>query len=75
MGRPGRLKAKWCDYDVLLEAWYEVKKHKSYYYSILAYEENLAVNLSNLLIKMDSGSYEPQPLRTFYVHDPKTRLI
>lgn len=75
MKRSGNLKAKWCNYDVLLQAWYEVKKQKSYYFSILEYEQNLAVNLSNLLIKMDSGSYEPKPLRMFYVHEPKIRLI
>jgi len=75
MKRSGHLKIKWCNYDSLLDAWYEVKKQKGYYFTILEYEQNLAVNLSNLLLKLESDSYEPKQLRTFYVHDPKTRLI
>lgn len=75
MRRIGELKSLWCNYDVLLQAWGEVKRNKSYFFSILAYEENLAVNLSNVLIRLQDGSYQPRELRTFYVHDPKTRLI
>lgn len=75
MKRAGRLKSKWCNYDVLLKAWYQVKEDKSYFFTILAYEENLAVNLSNLLIVLENGTYQPRPLRSFYVYDPKTRLI
>ena len=75
MKRAGRLKKQWCNYDVLLEAWSQVKEDKSYFYSILHYEQNLAVNLSLLLERLENDSYEPQPLRRFYVHDPKTRLI
>ena len=75
MKRFGSLKSIWCNYEVLLDAWREVKKQKSYFFSILAYEENLAVNLSNLLSSIEDGSYKPRPLRSFYIHVPKTRLI
>lgn len=75
MKRAGSLKHLWLTYDALLEAWWEVKHNKSYFFTILAYEQNLAVNLSNLLESLENGTYRPEKLRLFYVHDPKTRLI
>jgi len=75
MQRHGNLKRLWCNYDSLLQAWVEVKRNKSYHFSILAYEQNLAVNLSTLLDKLEDGSHSPRELRKFYIHDPKTRLI
>jgi RNA-directed DNA polymerase len=75
MKRSGSLKRYWLNYDAFLEAWWEVKKNKSYFFTILAYEQNLVVNLTNLIIKLENGSYHPEKLRSFYVHDPKTRLI
>lgn len=75
MRRAGNLKVLWCNYDALLDAWWEVKKNKSYFFTILDYEQNLAVNLSNLLTSLENDTYQPQTLRSFYVHDPKTRLI
>lgn len=75
MQRKGDLKHLWCNYDALLDAWWEVKRNKGCYFSILDYELNLAVNLSNLLIRLENECYEPYPLRSFYIHEPKTRLI
>ena len=75
MKRAGGLKHLWLNYEALLQAWYEVKHNKSYFFTILSYEQNLAVNLSNLLTSLENGTYRPEKLRLFYVHDPKTRLI
>lgn len=75
MKRHGYLKRLWCTYESLLRAWKEVKKNKSYHFSVLSYEHNLAVNLSNLLRVLEDGTYRPRELRSFYIHDPKTRLI
>ena len=75
MKRSGKLKHLWLNYDALLDAWWEVKRNKSYFFTILDYEQNLAVNLSNLLTSLENGTYRPEKLRSFYVHDPKTRLI
>ena len=75
MKRHGNLKSLWCNYDSLLSAWYEVRQNKTCYHPVLLYELNLAVNLSDLLDRLDKGTYKPRPLRSFYVYDPKTRLI
>ena len=75
MKREGSLKRLWCNYDALLDAWGEVKRNKSYCFTTLSYEQNLAVNLDTLLHRMEDGTYHPRELRVFYVHDPKTRLI
>lgn len=75
MRRVGNLFNKWANYQSLLNAFYEVRKGKSYHNSLLKYERNLAVNLSNLLKKIQNGTYQPRPFREFKIYDPKTRVI
>lgn len=75
MRRIGNLKHIWCNYQTLLKAFAEVKKGKSYHQRFVSYESNLAVNLNNLLKKLEDGTYEPQQPREFYVYEPKKRLI
>lgn len=75
MKRAGNLKTKWCNYEELLKAFYEVKRSKSYYHKILEFENNLVSNLNRILKSLEDGSYQVKPTRDFYIHDPKTRLI
>lgn len=75
MKRTGDLKRFWCSYEALLEAFEEVKKGKSYHHSILQFENDLAVNLNRILESLENNTYEVKPVRSFYVHDPKERLI
>ncbi|MGK9367512.1 reverse transcriptase domain-containing protein [Melioribacter sp. Ez-97] len=75
MKRHGNLKQIWCNYEALITAFKEVKRNKSYNYSLLEYENNLACNLDRLLRSLEEGTYKVRPTRDFYVHDPKKRLI
>ncbi len=75
MVRHGELYKKWCTYEALLEAWGEVRRDKTYHFTILKYEQNLAMNLSRLLLSLESGSYRVRETRKFTIHEPKERLI
>jgi len=75
MKRYGNLKNSWCNFDALLDAFKEVKKGKSYYHICMKYERNLAVNLDNLLERLNSDTYMPKTPREFYIKIPKERLI
>ena len=75
MKRIGNLKSSWCNYEALHKAFYEVKKNKSYYHSIIEFESNLVSNLNRILISLEDGTYKVQPTRDFYITDPKVRLI
>lgn len=75
MKRYGNLKKIWCTYETLLQAFNEVKKGKTYKDCFLIYESNLAVNLSNLLIRLDDSSYRPRPPYQFTIYEPKERVI
>lgn len=69
------MKKNWCQYTTLLKAFDSAKERKSYHKIVMKYEANLSENLENLLVRLDSETYQPQPYREFYVYDPKTRLI
>ena len=75
MKRTGNLKNKWCTYENLYQSFLEVKKRKSFHANFLVYESNIVCNLSNLLEKLETGTYKTRPYRSFYVYDPKERLI
>lgn len=75
MKRIGNLKASWCNYEALHKAFFEVKKNKSYYHSIIEFESNLVSNLNRILISLEDGTYKVKPTRDFYITDPKVRLI
>lgn len=58
-----------------MQAFNEVKKRKTYKDTFLQYENNLAVNLSNLLTRLDDGSYKPRAPYQFTIYEPKERII
>jgi len=75
MKRIGNLTEKWCNFDSLLEAFFQVKKGKSYFNEVVKYEMNLVSNLSLLLESLINGTYRPKPLRVFNIYIPKLRKI
>ena len=48
-------------------------KRKSWAY--LEFKEFAALNLKELQVELVNGSYQPSPLRDFWVYEPKPRLI
>lgn len=75
MKKYNSLKPLWCNYNSLLSAFYEVKKHKSNYPCFIKYEHNLSRNLSRILSSLENDTYRVKPYRSFFVYDPKLRLI
>ncbi len=71
----GNLWPQIADYDALLEAWKDVKKSKTTKPNVLAYQSNLAVNLSRLEAKLKAQEYRPSEHYEFWIKDPKPRLI
>lgn len=71
----GNLWTQIADYDALLEAWKEVKLGKASKPNILAYQSNLAVNLSRLEARLKAQKYRPSQHYEFWIKDPKPRLI
>jgi hypothetical protein len=71
----GNLWPQIADYDSLLEAWQEVKQGKSSKPNILAYQSNLAANLSRLERRLKAYEYRPSEHYEFWIKDPKPRLI
>lgn len=75
MIRHGDLIGRWLRYEALLDAWMEVRRDKTYHFSVLKYEQNLAVNLSHLLESLENGTYLVRPTRKFTIKEPKERFI
>jgi hypothetical protein len=64
-----------CGYDNLLLAFAKAKKRKSKKECVLEFEQNLENNLYALQWELLTHTYQPRPLTTFTVRDPKTRKI
>jgi len=59
----------------LILAWKKARKGKTKREYVKEFEENLAYNLKILYNELNSQTYNPQPLKIFILHDPKTRKI
>jgi retron-type reverse transcriptase len=64
-----------CSYDNLLLAFRKAKKRKSKKPYVLEFEANLETNLKQLQRELQNETYQPARLKTFIIHDPKTRKI
>lgn len=64
-----------CSYDNLKLAWKKARKRKTLKSYIIEFESDLENNLNKLKYELETFTYAPAPLRTFIVHDPKTRKI
>ncbi|MBS3114542.1 group II intron reverse transcriptase domain-containing protein [Candidatus Woesearchaeota archaeon] len=57
------------------DLWQEARKHKTTKDYVIEFEKNLKNNLLLLCSELLLHSYNPKPLKTFIVRDPKTRKI
>lgn len=64
-----------CSFDNLLLAWRNARKGKIQRPDIIAFEQKLVKNLLNIQNELITRTYQPQPLTTFPLRDPKTRII
>ncbi len=64
-----------CSYSNLELAFKKARKHKILKPYVTEFEADLGNNLSLLRTELLLHSYKPKPLKTFILHDPKTRKI
>ena len=69
------LYGKLCSYENLKSSFNNAKKRKSAKLYILEFEKNLKENLQLLRTELLLHSYQPRPLKTFIIREPKTRKI
>ncbi|HJX50475.1 MAG TPA: reverse transcriptase domain-containing protein [Candidatus Nanoarchaeia archaeon] len=56
-------------------AWKKARKGKTRKDDVIEFEENIVYNLKVLHDELKRGNYQPKPLKTFILRDPKTRKI
>jgi len=71
----GELYAELCSYENLELAFKKARKGKTLRDYVIKFEENLEENLNALRIELITKTYNPKPLETFVLRDPKTRTI
>ena len=59
----------------LYDAYLSARKHKRSKKAIFEFEKNLGLNLYSLKKELEDLTYKPSAYRTFYVYEPKQRLI
>ena len=64
-----------CSYENLDLAFRKARKRKTKKEYVQQFEQNLHNNLQQLRIELLMHCYQPHPLKTFIVRDPKTRKI
>jgi retron-type reverse transcriptase len=67
--------AQICSWDNLLLAYRRASKGKRGYPSVAAFEHRLEDNLLQLRQELWGKTYRPGTYHSFYIHDPKRRLI
>lgn len=69
------LKEQICSWDNLLLAYKKTCKGKRYTRSFLQFQEYDLINLKRIQQGLIDGSYQMDPIKEFYVFEPKSRLI
>ncbi len=64
-----------CAFDNLYEAYLAARKGKRSHPEVAAFEFNLETELIELRRQLLSHTYQPGPYHSFFIHDPKRRLI
>src|SRR3989344_1106530 len=59
----------------LILAWKKARKGKTKKDYVIEFEKNLGFNLKVLHEELKNQTYNPKPLKTFILRDPKTRKI
>lgn len=78
MGENGTLEniyEELCSYENLETAFNRARRGKTLKPYVIEFEEKLKENLMQLRSELLMQSYDPQPLKTFILRDPKTRKI
>ena len=64
-----------CSYENLFSAYQKARKHKTRKKYVIEFEKDLTNNLLQLRADLLFHSYQPEPLKTFIIREPKTRKI
>ena len=64
-----------CSIKNLRLAFKKARKGRSGMPYVKEFEANLLVNLLQLKLELENQTYQPKPIVTFVIRDPKTRLI
>ncbi|MFH1917197.1 MAG: reverse transcriptase domain-containing protein [Nanoarchaeota archaeon] len=64
-----------CSIENLELAFKKARRHKTLKPYVISFEENLKENLERLRVELLLHTYQPLPLQTFILRDPKTRKI
>lgn len=64
-----------CSEENLLSAFYKARKGKTQRHYVQVFEKELDKNLKQLEQELRTQTYQPKPLTTFVIRDPKTRKI
>ena len=64
-----------CNFDNLINAWINAKKGKTKRRYVKRFQRDLRENLTKLQEELITQTYQPNPLKTFILRDPKTRKI
>ncbi len=75
MKRYKHLYGKICSLDNLRLAFKKARKGKGKKKYVIKFETDLENNLQKLKQELESSTYQPRPLKTFVIRDPKTRVI
>jgi len=66
---------KVCSLDNLRSAFKKAKKNKSKRKYVIGFEVDLENELNKLKEELENLAYQPKPLKTFVIRDPKTRVV
>jgi retron-type reverse transcriptase len=64
-----------CDFENLYRAYRAARKGKRKFESVAAFEFNQEEELLRLRDELNAQTWQPGPYHSFYIHDPKKRLI
>lgn len=67
--------ASLCSWPNLLAAWHAAARGKRGHANVAAFEYRLEENLLTLQAELRSGHYRPGAYTSFFIHEPKRRLI
>ena len=73
--RYGNLYEQMFNLDALHAAYMRSRDRKRKKSAVRKFEQNLGANLQKLHDELQDGTYAPRPYKTFYVFEPKPRLI